>query len=140
MLGANCCTLVGNVGAVIFTQTNTKKDPICTFMLCAETEENFTTWVKVSAYGKRALFCKDRLKKGDYVYVEGELVNRESRYSPYPDLEFKITRRLLILNNHKNTIPADTLEQLKIQAEKEDDSVSNIVRRAVELYVDNWKK
>lgn len=95
----NSVQISGNVGNVTYTETNVKNDPIVTFMLCSEKEENFTTWVKISAYGKQALYCKDKISKGCYVIVDGELSNRKSRNSEHLELEVKATKKIIIFPN-----------------------------------------
>lgn len=97
MRGVNSVVIAGNVGKVIFTETQVKNDPIVTFMLCIEREENFCTWAKVSAYGKHALHLKDRINTGDYAIVHGELSNRKSKNGQHMELEVKATNRVVPL-------------------------------------------
>lgn len=96
MNGINSVTYSGNVGSVKFTETHEKGDPVATFMVCCEKKENFTTWAKVSAYGRIAKYCMDNLKKGDYVQIDGELTNKKNRISDHMELEIKATRQIVI--------------------------------------------
>lgn len=98
MRGINDVSYSGNVGHVASTTTHMKGDPICTFMVCSEKETNFATWAKCTAYGKLAEYCSDKISKGDYVIVSGELFNKKSRNSPHPELEIKVTKKIVIIN------------------------------------------
>lgn len=119
MRGINRLVISGNVGNVTYTETNIKNDPIVTFMLCSEKEENYTTWLKVSAYGKQALYCKDRIKKGCYVIIDGELTNRVSKGSNHLELEAKITSKIVILDDNKRYSRQDDFNELLDRQEEE---------------------
>lgn len=95
--GINDISYSGNVGSIKYGETNTNNDAVVSFMVCCEKEENFTTWVKVSAYGGMANYCKGRLKKGCYVIVSGELSNYKIKGSTLMGTEIKATRKLVIM-------------------------------------------
>lgn len=136
MRGLNHVVFSGNVGSIIYTETHVKNDPVITFMLCSEREENFTTWAKICVYGKLALYCKDRLQKGSYVLVDGELKNRRSRSSEYLELEIKATNRLLIFDSNapslEGSIPKDlwmeVFDGAKRDGVRPHDFVENVLR------------
>lgn len=83
MRGINKVVLSGNVGGGIKYEETKKGIPSCSFQVASDRHahgEVVTAWVKINAYGQGLVrSCKPRLKKGTYVIVEGELMNRDSR-------------------------------------------------------------
>lgn len=83
MRGINKIVFSGNIGGKITFNDTSKGTPSCSFQVASDRHahgEIVTAWVKVNAYGSGLVrSCKPRLKKGAYVIVEGELMNRNSR-------------------------------------------------------------
>ena len=83
MRGINKVVLSGNVGGGIKFEETTKGIPSCSFQVASDRHahgEVVTAWVKINAYGPGLVTtCKTRLKKGSYVIIEGELMNRDVR-------------------------------------------------------------
>ena len=83
MRGINKVVFSGNIGGSIKFQETGKGIPSCSFQVASDRHahgEVVTAWVKVNAYGQGLVrSCKPRLRKGAYVIVEGELMNRDSR-------------------------------------------------------------
>lgn len=78
MRGINRWTGSGNVGDVIFGKTRNDTSA-CSFMLATEKAQNEPVWVRINVYGQLAAICGSKLNKGDYVMVDGELMNRSSK-------------------------------------------------------------
>jgi single-stranded DNA-binding protein len=83
MRGINKVVFSGNIGERIRFHETGKGVPSCSFQVASDRHahgEIVTAWVKVNAYGQGLVrSCKPRLKKGAYVIVEGELMNRDKR-------------------------------------------------------------
>lgn len=76
MYGVNNVTISGNIGDVAHAKTG-NNTPACTFLIaCDQVGQSDPVWVRINTYGSNALQCKDRLVKGSYVIVAGELMNR----------------------------------------------------------------
>jgi len=77
----NRVVISGDVTAKIEYAKTTKQVPVCTFILASDKHIRdgvVTTWVKVNAYGEGLVdTCRAYLRKGAYVFIEGELMNRE---------------------------------------------------------------
>lgn len=79
MASANVVILMGNLGSdpeIRYTQSQT---PVCSLSVATTKkigDSDRVDWHKVKAWGKLAHACGDHLKKGDKVYVQGELTNR----------------------------------------------------------------
>lgn len=101
-IGFNKIILTGHVGSINTYETTHKKDTVLTFMLCVEEEENDTVWIKVNAYKKIADKLKKYLNKGDFVLVEGKIINRKIRSSELVTLELKATHKVNILQKKQN--------------------------------------
>lgn len=73
-----------------------------------------TEWFHVVAWGGLAEICKQRLRKGSWVYVEGRLqtrswesVNHQRHYRTE-----LVAQEIIFLENHEGALqPADKLEQ-----------------------------
>lgn len=74
--GVNSWTGTGNVGGdILFGDTN-RGDSFCSFQVACEDKMSEVTWVRCNAYGVLADICKKKLRRGGYVAVDGELMNR----------------------------------------------------------------
>jgi len=83
MRGVNKVVLSGNVTSdVTFNQTRSGVD-VCTFEMVSERgggENGHKVYAKVNVYLENLVaLCGDRLTKGRYVIVDGELMNRNGR-------------------------------------------------------------
>lgn len=81
MRGINKVIISGNVGGnIAFNQTPSGTDA-CSFQVASDRHTQtgmITAWVKINAYGENLVrLCRGRLSKGQYVLVEGELMNRD---------------------------------------------------------------
>jgi len=76
MRGANTVVVSGNVGEILHSFTKTSKKAACSFMVASQQSQMSVTWARINVYGINAEKCKERLFKGDYILVEGELMNR----------------------------------------------------------------
>jgi single-stranded DNA-binding protein len=82
MRGINKVIVSGNVSEdVQFVQTSgSREQTLCTFHVASDRHTQgqvVTAWVKVNVYIEALVkLCKTRMKKGVYVLVEGELMNR----------------------------------------------------------------
>lgn len=75
--GLNCWTDAGNVsGPIKYGQTGSGENA-CSFLLAIDRFDQATTWIRVNVYGGLVKVCEQRLQKGVYVAVEGELMNRQ---------------------------------------------------------------
>jgi len=93
MRGVNRVVISGNVtGAIQEGRTNSGV-PTCTFVLASDryTKDSIVTaWVKINVYGKPLVdVCEPRLRKGRYVLVEGELMNRDGRTAELTEVRAK---------------------------------------------------
>lgn len=83
MRGINKVLISGNVGSSIkFSETNSGVKA-CSFQLASDRYTRgdiVTAWVKVNVYRKDLVkVCESKLVEGCYVFVEGELMNRDSK-------------------------------------------------------------
>jgi single-stranded DNA-binding protein len=79
----NLVAYSGNVsGKIEFAKTG-GGTPVCTFHVASDRRTKdtvITCWAKINAYGHGLVeACRQKLVKGIYVVVEGELMNREGR-------------------------------------------------------------
>jgi single-strand DNA-binding protein len=82
MRGLNKVTLAGNVGGDINFATLPGGEPALSFALASDRRASdggqITVWVRVNVYiAPLITICRDRLRKGTYVLVDGELMNRD---------------------------------------------------------------
>jgi len=84
MVGVNKAILIGNLGKDPELRYTPNSKAVATFSL-ATTEkwkdkdgqaQEKTEWHNIVAWGKQAEFCKEYLKKGGSVYVEGRIQHR----------------------------------------------------------------
>ena len=82
MRGLNKVIVSGNVSEdVQFVQTSgSKEQTLCTFFLASDRHTQgqvVTAWIKINVYIEALVkLCRARLRKGVYILVEGELMNR----------------------------------------------------------------
>jgi len=77
MRGLNVVAITGHVGNVDFGQTARRGDEVCSFTVAIQRTQDAATWVRINVYGSSLVeTCRERLKKGLKVGVEGELMNR----------------------------------------------------------------
>jgi single-stranded DNA-binding protein len=72
----------GNVTAKIDFGQKPDGTPVGTFVMACDRDVRdgvVTAFVKVNMYGRLVDFCRPRLVKGQFVRVEGELMNRDGR-------------------------------------------------------------
>lgn len=78
MKGLNAVFVSGNVGTIEFSTTRERMDDVCTFTVASEKVRSRPTWVRVNVYGGAVESCRTHLRKGRYVVVQGELMNRQA--------------------------------------------------------------
>ncbi len=80
MRGLNSVVISGNVGKYITFGDTSAGTPACSFSIASDRHTGqdgiISAWVKINAYGDVVRICKERLQKGSYVAVTGELMNR----------------------------------------------------------------
>lgn len=83
MASFNSITIVGNLGRDPETR-EVGQTSVCSFSVATterkgkgEDREEHTTWFRVNAWGKTAEVCQQYLAKGNLVYVQGSLSERE---------------------------------------------------------------
>jgi single-stranded DNA-binding protein len=81
MRGINQVTFCGNIGGPGTYSATGSGTPACSFKVASDRkagETTITTWAKINCYGEGLVeICRQRAKKGGYVIVSGELMNRE---------------------------------------------------------------
>ena len=90
MGSVNKVILIGNLGADPELRYTAKGTPVCQLSVATNAtwkdsegqRQNKTSWHRVVAWGKQGELCKEYLRKGRQVYVEGRLNN-----SSYEDTE-----------------------------------------------------
>lgn len=81
MRGHNIVMISGNVGSnIVIGKTSGDSRSACSFGLASQNDKRRLTWVRINAYDKLADYCSQKLEKGIYVSVVGELMNREGKY------------------------------------------------------------
>lgn len=86
MIGVNAVNISGNVtGRITFKETEIKKIPACSFSIISDRKGprggTVSACVKINVYGPSLVkLCSELLKKGIYVYVQGELMNRPGQH------------------------------------------------------------
>lgn len=76
--GLNNFSGAGNVSGPIKFGSTGQGDLACSFMLVMDKKnQQVSTWVRINVYGPLVKICETKLKKGDYLVVEGELMNRQ---------------------------------------------------------------
>lgn len=78
MRGHNYVLLSGNIGGKVVVGHTNNNDPACSFSVASDDGDR-ATWVRINAYGSLANACSNKIQKGVYVSVAGELMNRAGR-------------------------------------------------------------
>lgn len=87
--GLNVVALAGAVGLIRFDERTDRRHDGCSFTLSMEHGQGRgATFVRVNVYGLFVKTCRDRLKVGARVEVQGELMNRRNE----PDAMFTEVR------------------------------------------------
>lgn len=79
MYGLNVVALTGDVGNVTFATTRESGEAVCSFTMAIQKNKSQATWARVNVYGGLVEICRERLKKGERLAVQGELMNRRVR-------------------------------------------------------------
>jgi hypothetical protein len=78
--GTNSWSGSGNVAGDVFYGRTGSGDPACNFKIVIEEAHKPLVYVRINVYGGFVDICQHReLKKGNYVVVGGELMNRKGR-------------------------------------------------------------
>lgn len=78
--GINSWDGSGNVASDVSYGKTSSGDLACNFRLAIERQNQQVSYFRVNVYGRNADVCQARqLKKGDYVVINGELMNRSGR-------------------------------------------------------------
>jgi single-stranded DNA-binding protein len=78
--GTNVWCGSGNVASDVHYGETGRGDSACNFRICVEEAHKPLVYVRVNVYGGNVDVCKMRsLGRGDYVIVEGELMNRKGQ-------------------------------------------------------------
>lgn len=84
MRGLNKVVLAGNVSGDIRDGRMPDESPVLSFSMAADrrTErDTITVWAKVNVYVEPlVVLCQKRLRRGTYVIVSGELMNRDGKH------------------------------------------------------------
>jgi len=83
MRGVNKVVISGNVGDRITYGKTGSGTPACSFSVASDRKDGkeiITAWVRVNVYGEDLVHdCQEKLGKGIYVVVDGELMNRDGK-------------------------------------------------------------
>lgn len=83
MRGVNKVVISGNVGDRITYGSTTSGVPACSFSIASDRNDGrevITAWVRVNVYGEELVRdCREKLVRGVYMVVDGELMNREGK-------------------------------------------------------------
>lgn len=97
----NYVSISGNIGKVEFAVTHSG-NPVCNFQIASDRrskESTVTAWAKVNVYSKSLVeVCRIKLRKGLWVLVEGELMNREGKLGELTEIR---ARKLLFGNERE---------------------------------------
>ena len=89
MRGFNQVWLSGNVGGKFVIGQTRDNNPACSFSIAAEDVSRGTTWVRINVYGSLAVRCQQKIGRGIYVSVLGELMNREGKFGELTEVRAK---------------------------------------------------
>jgi len=76
----NQCSFIGRLGADPEARFSQSGDAVCNFRIAVgwkTKEKEGAEWVPCSAFGKLAEICRDYLRKGSQVFVQGRLRTRK---------------------------------------------------------------
>lgn len=79
--GTNSWNGSGNVaGELLFSQTTGKGEKAASFKIACEQAHKTTVFVRINVYGGNVDVLRERgVKKGDFVIITGELMNRRGQ-------------------------------------------------------------
>ena len=78
--GTNSWDGSGNVASDVAFGETSNMELACNFRLAVERANRQVAYFRVNVYGRSAEVCRSRdLRKGDYVIISGELMNRTGR-------------------------------------------------------------
>lgn len=78
--GTNAWHGSGNVASDVAYGETRAGDTACNFRLVIEQPHKPLSYFRVNAYGRNASDCQNKkLAKGDYVVIDGELMNRQGK-------------------------------------------------------------
>ena len=80
MASVNKVILIGRLGRDPESRVTAQGDSMVNFSLATDSgrgEKKTTTWHRVVCYKQPAEFIKNYIKKGDPLYLEGTIINRE---------------------------------------------------------------
>jgi single-stranded DNA-binding protein len=102
MRGVNKVVISGNVGDRTTYGKTGSGVPCCSFSVASDRKDGreiITAWVRVNVYGDELVGdCKERLEKGVYCIVDGELMNRDGKVGELTELR---ARGIVFMNNNK---------------------------------------
>lgn len=79
--GMNVVAIAGSVGLIRYDEREVRQQECCSFTLSMD-RGAASTFVRVNVYGSFVKTCRERLKTGVRVEVQGELMNRRSGGAP----------------------------------------------------------
>lgn len=88
MVNINFVVLSGNVGSVNIGKTGVGVAAF-SMLLAVDQRNDETLWVRINVYGNLAKKCEDKINKGDYVVVTGELMDRKKSQDETTFLEIR---------------------------------------------------
>ena len=112
MRGINRVIVSGNVSDSARYHTTGSGAKCATFKLASDRRggkpgETITAWVKINIYSEALVdICSVRLKKGCYVIVEGELMNREGAQGEITEVRAK--EIIFTDGEHERDVPPST--------------------------------
>jgi single-stranded DNA-binding protein len=87
----NLTLLSGNVSKIDYSKTIKVQDEVASFTLCVDRDGQNTTLVRVNAYGSLVPRLRDfAVQPGDFLIVQGELMNRYLQSKQAKTLELKL--------------------------------------------------
>jgi single-strand DNA-binding protein len=70
--------VLGRLGKNPELKYTQKQEPVCYFSLAVNAEKSeVTKWHNIVVWGKQAESCSMYLKKGNFVFVQGQIISRE---------------------------------------------------------------
>ena len=107
MRGLNRVTLTGHVQDKINYGATGDQSPACSFTVVSsrtgQGRQTVTAFVKVNVYGEGLVgVCRARLRKGVYILIEGELMNRDGVHGNLTEVR---ARELIFPANEEEAAP-----------------------------------
>lgn len=109
MRGINRVIVSGNVGDRV-TYGETRSGVLaCSFAIASDRYDGrdiVTAWVRANVYGDDLVrLCKERLVKGCYLLIEGELMNRDGKFGELTEIR---ARDIVFLPGVQGTVARRT--------------------------------